>query len=79
MEVTVRYIDFRDSICRELRRHRKGLTWPELRERLDLPYKSPCSEWVARMEREDGLVRTPGSGRAYVWKIGPRSKQRAGR
>lgn len=74
----MRYVDFRDSICRELRRNRKGLTWPELRDRLDLPYKSPCSEWVKRMEDEDGLTRTPGSGRAFVWRIkgGGRSAKR---
>ena len=65
----MRYVDFRDSICRELRRKRKGMTWPELRDQLDLPYKSPCSEWVARMEKENGLTRTPGPGRAYIWKI----------
>jgi hypothetical protein len=70
----MRYVDFRDSICRELRRNRKGLTWPELRDRLGLPYQSPCSEWVGRMEKEDGLTRTPGSGRAYVWRLKPRSK-----
>jgi hypothetical protein len=75
----MRYVDFRDSICRELRRNRKGLTWPELRDRLRLPYQSPCSEWVKRMEDEDGLRRTPGSGRAYLWTIAPRRKRRAGR
>lgn len=69
----MRYVDFRDSICRELKRHREGLTWPELRDRLDLPYKSPCSEWVARMEKENGLKRAPGSGRAYVWTLKPRA------
>jgi predicted transcriptional regulator len=65
----MRYVDFRDSICRELRRNPEGLTWPELRLRLSLPYKSPCSEWVKRMERENGLVRKPGTGRAYVWRV----------
>jgi hypothetical protein len=65
----MRYVDFRDSICRELRRNPKGLTWPELKRRLDLPYQSPCSEWVARMEAENGLTREPGAGRAFAWKI----------
>jgi hypothetical protein len=65
----MRYVDFRDSICRELRKHRGGLTWPELRDRLSLPYKSPCPEWVRRMENEDRLNRERGPGRAYVWKI----------
>ena len=65
----MRYVDFRDSICRELRRSPKGLTWPELKQRLSLPYRSPCSEWVERMEHENGLTREPGSGRAYVWRV----------
>ena len=66
----MRYFDFRDSICRELRRHTGGLTWAQLRDRLALPYRSPCSEWVRRMEDEDGLRREKTSGRALVWKIG---------
>ena len=65
----MRYVDFRDSICRELRRHPKGLTWPELKRRLNLPYQSPCSEWVELMERESGLTREAGTGRAYVWRV----------
>jgi hypothetical protein len=70
----MRYVDFRDSICRELRKNPQGLTWPELRSRLDLPYRSPCSEWVARMERENGLRREPGESRAFIWKVRTPSK-----
>jgi predicted transcriptional regulator len=66
----MRYVDFRDRIIDELRRNKSGLTWKELREKLDLPYKTPCSEWVKHMEEEDGLVREKGSGRALVWKTG---------
>ncbi len=65
----MRYVDFRDSICSELRRDREGLTWKQLKERLDLPYRTPCSEWIGRMEEENGLVRVPGPGRAYIWRI----------
>ena len=66
----MRYVDFRDRIITELRRNKSGLTWKELREKLDLPYKTPCPEWVKRMEEEDGLVREKGSGRALMWKTG---------
>ncbi|MBN2587379.1 MAG: hypothetical protein JXR55_08820 [Candidatus Fermentibacteraceae bacterium] len=62
-------MDFRDSICGELRRNREGLTWNQLKERLDLPYRTPCGEWVGRMEKENGLVRAPGPGRGYIWRI----------
>lgn len=65
----MRYVEFRDSIREELRRNPSGLTWPELRDRLDLPYTSPCQEWVKRLEIEIGLSRTKGSGRAYMWKL----------
>ena len=65
----MRYTDFRDSIIKELRRNSRGLTWKELRERLDLPYTSPCYEWLERMERENGLHRVKGPGRALLWKV----------
>ena len=65
----MRYTEFRDSIIGELRRNPEGLTWRELKNRLDLTYRSPCPEWVRRMEKENGLTRKPGSGRAYVWRV----------
>ena len=71
----MRYVDFRDSIQKELKRCSNGLTWNELKERLDLPYKTPCQNWVRRLEQEIDLTRTKGEGRALVWKV-PRSKKR---
>lgn len=68
----MRYVDFRDSIKGILERESEGLTWRELRERLDLPYRTPCPEWLGRMAREDGLVREPGAGRALIWKLEPK-------
>lgn len=64
----MRYVDFRDSIHRALRKNPNGLTWPQLRDSLNLPYKSPCQEWVKRLEQEIGLSRFKGTGRALVWK-----------
>lgn len=64
----MRYVDFRDSIRDALLKHPGGMTWPELRDSLDLPYKSPCQEWVKRLELEIGLTREKGHGRAFVWK-----------
>ena len=66
----MRYVDFRDTIQAELQQNRAGLTWAELKRRLDLPYERPCGNWVGRMEQEIGLLRTRGEGRAYIWKIG---------
>ena len=69
----MRYVDFRDKIRDELRRNPSGLTWKELKQRLDLPYESPCGEWVARLEQDIGLSRTKGPTRAFIWKV-PRGK-----
>jgi hypothetical protein len=72
----MRYVDFRDMIQEELRRNPAGLTWAELRERLDLPYDRPCPTWVRRMEQEVGLSKTKGSGHAYVWRVRPKKRSR---
>lgn len=65
----MRYVDFRDVILEELRQNPAGLTWAELKERLDLPYDRPCPTWVGRMKQEVGLSRDRGSGRSYVWRV----------
>ena len=69
----MRYTEFRDRIAAALRRQRSGLTWNELRERLDLPYERPCQEWVRRLEADIGLKRVKGAGRALVWRLDHRS------
>jgi hypothetical protein len=68
----MRYLVFRDLIQKELHRNPTGLTWLELKERLNLPYEQPCSSWVKCLEKEIGLSRTKGAGRAYVWKVRPK-------
>ena len=72
----MRYVDFMDVIQEVLRQNPAGLTWAELKERLDLPYDRPCPTWVRRMEQEVGLSRVKGSGRAYVWKLRPEKRSR---
>ncbi len=66
----MRYDEFKTSIQRHLRGHRKGPTGVELREALSLPYDRPCPEWTRRLEEEIGLVRRRGTGRALVWGLG---------
>jgi hypothetical protein len=63
------YVNFRDAIQSELRRVPAGLTWAQLKQRLKLPYKTPCPEWVKQMEQEIGLSRQRGSGRAFTWRV----------
>lgn len=65
----MRYVEFRQQILQALSEQPQGLTWAELKEQLDLPYKQPCYTWLYRMEAEDGLARGPGPGRAYVWRL----------
>jgi hypothetical protein len=64
----MRYVEFRDAIQSGLRQNPEGLTWVELKDLLDLPYRQPCPEWVQWLERDIGLTRARGSGRAYLWK-----------
>jgi hypothetical protein len=72
----MRYLEFRNAIEEKLLQNPDGLTWAELKERLDLPYKRPCPTWVRRMEEESGLSRARGAGRAYVWRIRPEGPER---
>src|SRR5256885_17181793 len=65
----MRYEQFRDVICRALRRSPGGLTWTQLRERLKLPYERPCPSWVGRIEREEGLTRRVEGTRAKTWSL----------
>ena len=74
----MRYIDFRDSIRDELRRHTAGLTWAQLRQRLDLPYDRPCPAWTKQLEGEIGLARVKNGSRALVWTLASRRRKTAG-
>ena len=66
----MRYTEYRDAIRTALRRNGRGMTWPELRAGLRLPYERPCPAWTQRLEEEIGLCRVKGEGRGLVWKIG---------
>jgi hypothetical protein len=65
----MRYVEFKKIIKDELRKTPDGLTWVELRDRLNLPYIQPCPTWIKQLEDEIGLTRVKGSGRALVWKL----------
>jgi hypothetical protein len=51
------------------------MTWAQLKQNLDLPYTTACPDWTRRLEKEIGLTRSPGSQRAYIWRVN-RSKSR---
>ena len=63
------YIQFKTLIHTTLREQASGLTWPELKSNLGLPYKRPCPEWTRRLEREIGLTRRKGAGNALIWSL----------
>jgi hypothetical protein len=65
----MRFVEFRDVICQILRRNPSGLTWAQLKERLDLPYDRPCDSWIRRLEDQYGLKRAKGATPAYVWSV----------
>ena len=64
----MRYIEFRDAIDHALADRPDGMTWKELRDSLELPYRRPCPDWVACLEKEIGLIRRQKKGNAYLWK-----------
>lgn len=65
----MRYIEFRDQIHAELPQHSAGLTWAELKTRLDLLYDRPCQTWIGQLEKDIGLSNVKDTGCAYIWKI----------
>jgi hypothetical protein len=64
------YLEFKNSIASKLRKNSSGMTWSELKTALDLPYERPCPEWTKKLEKDIGLVRAKGQGRAFVWRAG---------
>lgn len=65
----MRYEEAKELIRRELSKWPDGLTWRELKARLDLPYERFCPEWTKSLESDIGLVRRPGRGRAHLWSL----------
>ncbi|MEM1058090.1 MAG: hypothetical protein AAGK14_02480 [Verrucomicrobiota bacterium] len=63
------YLEFRHRIQRELSSHPAGRTWKELRDRLALPYKVPCPEWMKQLEADIGLDRSVKKGNAKIWRL----------
>ena len=65
----MRYVEFRDAIRNELSGNPDGLTWAEIRSRLNLPYNRPCPTWTEQLQTDINLRRVSGEGRAKIWKI----------
>jgi len=64
------YAEFRDSIAGVLKSSPKGLSWTEIKEKLELPQKVPNNLWVRTMENDIGLLRAidRSSGKT-IWRL----------
>ncbi|MEM4255220.1 MAG: DUF488 domain-containing protein [Candidatus Norongarragalinales archaeon] len=51
------FSEFKTSIQQLLERHPDGLTWSEIKEKLNFPEKLPNNKWVRQLEHEIGLKR----------------------
>ncbi len=67
------YLEFKTTLQRHLKKHPAGATWAELRDTLKLPYDRPCPTWTRQLEKDIGLVRRKGDGRAFVWSLRSKS------
>ncbi len=66
-EFKMTYEEFRDKILKLLT-HSDGLTWTEIRDKLDLPQVVPNNKWVRQMESDIHLIRVRDP-KGIVWKI----------
>jgi len=58
------YEIFKRQIRAELRGHKKGLTWTEIKRHLKLKQKVPNNKWVHLLEQDIGLIRSNG-----IWSL----------
>ena len=56
------YEEFKESIRKILERHPSGLTWTQIRDKLNFPQKYPNNQWVRRLETDIGLNRIKING-----------------
>jgi len=59
------YDEFKTSIQNILERHPSGLTWTQIRDKLNLPQKYPNNQWVRRLKEDIGLIKIKIGKDAY--------------
>ena len=62
------YEDFRDAIEQILKNETHGLSWTQIRRRLQLSQRTPYHKWVKKMEKDIGLVREKNGSRT-LWRL----------
>lgn len=63
------YEEFRDKIETILHENPNGLTWSQIKERLNLPQKVPNNQWVARLEKDINLIREKQEKSVLIWRL----------
>jgi len=66
-EPKMTYEEFRDKI-KNLLQYSDGMTWTEIRTRLNLDQVVPNNKWVHEMERDVGLLRLKDP-RGLIWRV----------
>lgn len=62
------YSEFKKSIEQLLKRYPEGLTWTEIKNKLNFSQKVPNNEWVKKLEDDIGLTRVQKNN-TPIWKI----------
>ena len=62
------YQEFRDGIENLLKRHPLGLTWTEIKDKMNFPQQAPNNQWVKKLEEDIGLKRIKVGG-TTIWKL----------
>jgi len=66
----ISYRDFKEKVAALLSTEPEGLSWTEIRQKLQLPQKVPNNLWVRMMEKDIGLLRRLDNKTAKViWKL----------
>jgi bifunctional DNA-binding transcriptional regulator/antitoxin component of YhaV-PrlF toxin-antitoxin module len=66
-EPKITYEEFRDKIKRLLQ-YSDGMTWTEIRVKLNLEQVVPNNKWVHQMEKDIGLLRLKDP-RGLIWRV----------
>ena len=62
------YSEFKNSIKNILERYPDGLTWSQIRDKLNYHQIAPNNKWVRNLEKDIGLIRIRKEGK-MVWKL----------
>lgn len=62
------YEDFKTAVMDGLKGENDGLTWSEIRMKMEMDQKRPFNKWVRALEKEIGLIRERRKSHVY-WRL----------